>query len=373
MQVLIVDESQSCKTLRSFLTELDYRLVVEASTADLALKILNEHRSRIRLVISELQLPGMGGLDLLKELRTKPWADFTGFVLTSSDVSQFRRWQIRATVPRPGAHLAKPFRRSDFDRAINRAMSACQTIRDTILYVGDGGMAFYRIQAALKEQETHWSRVLYAGTLDEVRSHLENEGKRIAGVFIDPTVEIDEEDLGAFFRHEQGPLRVFVYLSHEAPRSSALRERAEIYFEPGASAIEWRKLLRSASVRVIHAWELEHRALRLKHANQEKRFHEGLAHAKQMLRVSRENSHTHTFLGECYLKLGKSRQSRDHLVRALELNPCAPHPYLTLLSAPGLADEAEKRKLAERALHFCPKHPGILKLTRDLSGRPDGR
>lgn len=372
MQVLIVDEPQSCKTLRSFLTELDYRLVLEASTGDLALKILNEHRSRIRLVISELRLPGMSGLDLLKDMRTNAWADFTGFVLTSSDLSQVRRWQIRSVSPRPGAHLGKPFRRAAFDHAINRAMSACHTIRDTILYVGTGGTMFYRIQAALKEQETHWSRVLHASTLDEVKTHLEAEGKRIAGVFIDPAGGVDEEELGCLFKSGQGPLRVFVYLSRKAPVSSALRERAEIYFEPSASTVEWRQLLRSASVRVIHAWELEHRALRFKHANQEKRHRDALEQAKRMLKVSPENSHTHTFLGESLLRLGKIRQSREHLIQALKLNPCAPHPYLTLLSAPGLVNDTERRILADQALHYCPKHPGILKLTRDLSGRPSG-
>lgn len=92
-RVLLVDDSQTiiC-VMRAFLMDTDCELLV-AADADGALKMVL--REQPDLVISDIQMPGMSGLDLCRVLRGAPRLRGVRLVLISGSWSNERQEEAR--------------------------------------------------------------------------------------------------------------------------------------------------------------------------------------------------------------------------------------------------------------------------------------
>jgi len=105
-KILIVDDSDSVRTIaRIALRERGYE-VVEAANGQEALERLAAE-DRVHLVISDVNMPGMDGITLLKEVRRDPKFKFTPVIMLTTEAGQDKKDEGRAAGAK--AWITKPF------------------------------------------------------------------------------------------------------------------------------------------------------------------------------------------------------------------------------------------------------------------------
>jgi two-component system chemotaxis response regulator CheY len=104
-KVLIVDDSASVRTVaRMALRERGYE-VIEASNGKEALEKLDSERCH--LVISDVNMPTMDGITLLKEIKRHPNYKFTPVIMLTTEAGEDRKQEGRAAGAK--AWITKPF------------------------------------------------------------------------------------------------------------------------------------------------------------------------------------------------------------------------------------------------------------------------
>ena len=87
MNVLVVDDQQSMRQLTKFsLEQIGIQKVVEANSGEDALSALG--KSKFDLIISDWNMDGMDGLDLLKQIRSDPLTKKTPFIMATGQSSK---------------------------------------------------------------------------------------------------------------------------------------------------------------------------------------------------------------------------------------------------------------------------------------------
>lgn len=82
LQVLVVDDQQSMRQLACFtLDQIGVRNVVQAKDGAQALEAMQRHR--FDLVISDWNMEGMDGIELLKKIRSDPLQKKTPFIMAT--------------------------------------------------------------------------------------------------------------------------------------------------------------------------------------------------------------------------------------------------------------------------------------------------
>jgi len=106
MSVLVVDDQRAIRALvKDSLQQLGVRLVGEAEDGEQALASLKQNP--VHLVISDLNMPKLDGLGLLKAIRATPGIDKTAFImLTSRGEVEMVRQAVELGV---NNYLTKPF------------------------------------------------------------------------------------------------------------------------------------------------------------------------------------------------------------------------------------------------------------------------
>ena len=140
-RILLVDDETSLLTIMKRALSVDGREVTAVETAEKALEYLEKRE--VDLVISDLKLPGMSGIDLMRTLKEKgSHADFviiTAYATTSSAISALKL----------GAddYLIKPFDIEELRIVVNRILDNRQireevTVlkRELLQDVDDGGL-----------------------------------------------------------------------------------------------------------------------------------------------------------------------------------------------------------------------------------------
>jgi two-component system chemotaxis response regulator CheY len=104
-KILIVDDSSSVRTVaRMALREKGYD-VVEAGNGQEALKVLQT--DRCHLVISDVNMPVMDGITLLKEIKANPNYKFTPVIMLTTEAGEDKKQEGRAAGAK--AWITKPF------------------------------------------------------------------------------------------------------------------------------------------------------------------------------------------------------------------------------------------------------------------------
>jgi two-component system chemotaxis response regulator CheY len=104
--ILVVDDQESIrKFIKGLLKEHGFAQVIEARDGDQALKIILTER--VDLILADWRMPGMSGLELLKEVRASKKAAATPFVMiTSMDQKADIMAAVQAGVSQ---YIVKPF------------------------------------------------------------------------------------------------------------------------------------------------------------------------------------------------------------------------------------------------------------------------
>ncbi|MGH1342434.1 MAG: response regulator [Nannocystales bacterium] len=120
--VVLVEDNDEHAELVEFLMEQTYpALVLERfGEAESALRRLKEGSPAPRLILLDLKLPGMSGLDLLAEIKSEPSLSATPAVmLTTSNSAQDR---ARAFENHANAYLVKPMDFKEFKARIETTL-----------------------------------------------------------------------------------------------------------------------------------------------------------------------------------------------------------------------------------------------------------
>jgi two-component system chemotaxis response regulator CheY len=112
LKVLVVDDQQTMRGLaRQCLTRLGVQDVALAASGDAALEAMSE--TKFDIVISDLNMPGLSGVDLARKVKAHPVLKTTPFFLATSEA--YREEAEDGTVDH---FVAKPFSVADIRGAI---------------------------------------------------------------------------------------------------------------------------------------------------------------------------------------------------------------------------------------------------------------
>jgi len=119
-KILIVDDSSSVRTVaRMALREKGYE-VLEAANGQEALAKLDGERCN--LIISDVNMPVMDGITLLKEIKRHPNYKFTPVIMLTTEAGEDRKQEGRAAGAK--AWITKPFQPQSLIDAVAKLILA---------------------------------------------------------------------------------------------------------------------------------------------------------------------------------------------------------------------------------------------------------
>ncbi|MBW1705042.1 MAG: response regulator [Deltaproteobacteria bacterium] len=104
--VLIVDDAASIRGLVGMTLRNSGYEVVEAADGREALNRLSENR--VNMVVSDLNMPNMDGIELLKAMKASPALKFTPFVMLTTEGADEKKREGQAAGAK--AWMVKPFK-----------------------------------------------------------------------------------------------------------------------------------------------------------------------------------------------------------------------------------------------------------------------
>jgi two-component system, chemotaxis family, chemotaxis protein CheY len=119
-KILIVDDSSSVRTVaRMALREKGYE-VLEAANGQEALAKLDGERCN--LIISDVNMPVMDGITLLKEIKRHPNYKFTPVIMLTTEAGEDKKQEGRAAGAK--AWITKPFQPQSLIDAVSKLILA---------------------------------------------------------------------------------------------------------------------------------------------------------------------------------------------------------------------------------------------------------
>lgn len=121
LELLIVEDRQvMLQIIRRLLVELGYARVDEAVNGIHALEKIRE--KRYDLILSDWNMDGMNGFELLKTLRADPQTQFTPFILVTAEAK--RENILAARAAGASGYLMKPFKLELLERTLDHVLAA---------------------------------------------------------------------------------------------------------------------------------------------------------------------------------------------------------------------------------------------------------
>jgi len=68
--ILLVEDEEDLRRLFALLLQMEHFVVFQASDGEEGLDLLKQHRDQIRIVITDLNLPRLGGMQLITAIRS---------------------------------------------------------------------------------------------------------------------------------------------------------------------------------------------------------------------------------------------------------------------------------------------------------------
>lgn len=121
LRILIVDDSATFRAIIRKglgLAQLDVTAVFEAPNGKAALQVLRQEW--VDLVFSDINMPEMGGDELLRQMSQDKVLGSIPVIVVSSDRSSARMDEVKALGAR--AYVTKPFRPEEFRAVVHRVL-----------------------------------------------------------------------------------------------------------------------------------------------------------------------------------------------------------------------------------------------------------
>jgi two-component system chemotaxis response regulator CheY len=121
LELLIVEDRQvMLKIIRRLLLQLGYTRVDEAANGLHALEKIDQ--KRYDLILSDWNMDGMSGFDLLKAVRARPESQETPFILVTAESKPENILAARAAGA--SGYLVKPFKLDMFEKTLDHVLAA---------------------------------------------------------------------------------------------------------------------------------------------------------------------------------------------------------------------------------------------------------
>ncbi len=121
LRILLVDDEQVCLEIGSiYLKRMGYE-VVTVNGGIPALEYLKAHPGEIHLILLDLMMPDMYGLDVLKALRADPTLKNIPVIMQSGFVNHEDISTAELILGAIKPSISKPYTKTDIEKAINNA------------------------------------------------------------------------------------------------------------------------------------------------------------------------------------------------------------------------------------------------------------
>lgn len=109
LPLLVVDDDAMVRgVVVDYLKDIGFMSILEAKNSQQGLKMIQNSRFPIGLVLSDWEMPGVSGLVLLKALRKNPYRKGTRFIMITSQrsmekfkITQAAQWKVNAYIIKP--------------------------------------------------------------------------------------------------------------------------------------------------------------------------------------------------------------------------------------------------------------------------------
>lgn len=341
-----------------------YKTILEARNGQEALKVLDQEKSKVRLIIADVEMPYMTGFELLAKVSERPILDGAGFLMITSDIADSRLADIRREHPRLDHWLIKPFRSKTLSEAILTAHENRQKHKGRLLGILSPE-ALSAARAALSENRgnSHWEAIDGVMRLEELEAHFSGpEGRRTGAILIEPPVyqSLGQDWLSPFKKTPLGTQTPVVCLGREPRVVSPLRLHAHLFRAFPSLSSDWSELFRDLSRRALNAWRMEQASALFKAALQKKDRPEIRKLAQEMLSLDPVSSEALLACADAEENAGETAQALSHYLASLESNPCSPRAYLRLFELLPRGELERRREIALQASSYCPANIDVL-------------
>lgn len=111
LPILLIDDDAMVRgVVEDYLRSYGFTRVISVGEPQKAMKLLQDQKFAVGLIISDWEMPGMNGLTLLKAVRNHPLRCQTRFIMITSQRSMERFKVTQAAQWRVNCYLMKPFR-----------------------------------------------------------------------------------------------------------------------------------------------------------------------------------------------------------------------------------------------------------------------
>jgi two-component system, chemotaxis family, chemotaxis protein CheY len=107
--LLIDDDAMVRGILIEYLHSFGFKRVIDTKDPQKALKIIQDPKIQIALILSDWEMPGLTGLTLLRAVRNAPHRRHTKFIMITSQQSMERFKVTQAAQWRVSSYMVKPF------------------------------------------------------------------------------------------------------------------------------------------------------------------------------------------------------------------------------------------------------------------------
>ncbi len=109
LPLLVVDDDAMVRgVVVDYLRDIGFTSILEAKNSQQGLKMIQNSKFPIGLVLSDWEMPGVSGLVLLKALRKNPHRKGTRFIMITSQrsmekfkITQAAQWKVNAYIIKP--------------------------------------------------------------------------------------------------------------------------------------------------------------------------------------------------------------------------------------------------------------------------------
>ncbi|MBK8201091.1 MAG: response regulator [Bdellovibrionales bacterium] len=109
LPLLVVDDDAMVRgVVVDYLKDIGFTSILEAKNSQQGLKMIQNSKFPIGLVLSDWEMPGVSGLVLLKALRKNPHRKGTRFIMITSQrsmekfkITQAAQWKVNAYIIKP--------------------------------------------------------------------------------------------------------------------------------------------------------------------------------------------------------------------------------------------------------------------------------
>jgi diguanylate cyclase (GGDEF)-like protein len=198
INILLVEDSSTMRNLEKYLLKRLNLNVITANNGDEALKIYNEKKDDIDLIITDIHMPGKDGIEIVKEIRHEKRLEELPILVISSD-------NTSAKALKKGANdfIRKPFEKEEFIVRVNNLLETYDYIKK------------YKKETMIDPLTGAYNRMFLQTKLDNMFKIYDT--KSIAMLDIDHFKKINDT-----FGHQKGDeiLKIFVKVIKSTIRSS---------------------------------------------------------------------------------------------------------------------------------------------------------